>query len=95
MVGKKAIAALCAAGAFAAGCDMSDEYLGGGEATASPVERPVIAEGRAAAHIHGPGRADTAGGVEDTAPAGPLARRPHDDVLRQSVKKRVVDLPWL
>ena len=42
MVGKKAIAALCAAGAFAAGCDMSDEYLGGGEATASPVERPVV-----------------------------------------------------
>ena len=60
-----------------------------------PVERPVSAEGRAAAHIHGPGRADAAGGVEDAAPAWPLSRCAHDDVVGQSVKKRVVDLPGL
>ena len=42
MVGKKALAALCAVAACAAGCDIPDEYLGGGEATASPVERPVV-----------------------------------------------------
>ena len=59
------------------------------------VEWPVSAEGRAAAHIHGPGRADAAGGVEDAAPAWPLSRCAHDDVVGQSVKKRVVDLPGL
>ena len=58
------------------------------------LERPVV-EGRAAAHIHGPGRANAAGGVEDAAPAGPLSRCAHDDVVGQAVKKRVVDLPWL
>ena len=60
----------------------------------SAVER-TISEGRAAADIHGPGRADTAGGVEDTGPTRPLTRRPHNDVAGQSVKKRVVDLPRL
>jgi len=55
----------------------------------------ALRKSRAAADIHGPGRADTAGGVEDATPARPLTRRTHDNVAGQSIKKRVVDLPRL
>ena len=42
MVRRRVAAALCAVAVFVAGCDMSDQYLGGDEATASPIERPIV-----------------------------------------------------
>ena len=81
---------------------LSDTGLGevpglhqGSDIAQRAVLQRALRKSRAAADIHGPGRADTAGGVENTAPTGPLARRPHNDVAGQSVKKRVVDLPGL